>query len=309
MNRQSSTPANTLYNQEITQLSASQMVQAIARGDLSASEAVEAHIARIERVNPALNAVVVKRYEAARAEAQAADERRKAGDELGLLHGLPVTIKDSLDLTDTPSTFGLPSRANHRASKDEIHVARLRQAGAIALGKTNVSQLLFYYESANPVYGQTNNPWNPARTSGGSSGGEAAIIAGQARYLLGTEEKLAQAGETVILLHGVAHKQPWNAGDSELQVQQSIQLHQPDPTTIQAIERFFETLYGLGEDGKVNKDGLPNPLQFALILKQFQPHAYVAGLPILAQRLLFGLLAGLGRLAGYRTYYPHHSAS
>jgi fatty acid amide hydrolase len=82
----------------------------------------------------------------------------------------------------------LPSRANHRASKDEPHVARLRQAGAIPLGKTNVAQLLFYYESANPVYGQTNNPWNPARTCGGSSGGEAAIIAAGGSPLgLGTD--------------------------------------------------------------------------------------------------------------------------
>jgi fatty acid amide hydrolase len=178
----------TRNNSDPTQLSATQLIQHIARGDISASEAVEAHIARIEQVNPQLNAVVVKRYEAARAEARIADERRKAGDAVGLLHGLPVTIKDSLDLTDTPSTFGLPSRANHRASKDEPHVARLRQAGAIPLGKTNVAQLLFYYESANPVYGQTNNPWNPARTCGGSSGGEAAIIAAGGSPLgLGTD--------------------------------------------------------------------------------------------------------------------------
>lgn len=136
-----------------------------------------------------------------------------------------------------------------------------------------------------------------------------AILAGQARYLLGTVEKVAQAGETVILPHGVAHKHPWNDGDNELQVRQSIQLDQPDPVTIQAIERFFETLYGLGQDGKVNKDGLPNPLQFALILKTFQPHAYVAGMPIPVQHLLFGALAAVGRLAGYRAYYPQYSAT
>lgn len=134
------------------------------------------------------------------------------------------------------------------------------------------------------------------------------IVAGQACYLLGTEEKTAQAGETVILPHGIAHKHPWNAGDSELQVRQSIELDRPDPATIQAIEHFFETLYGLGQDGKVNRNGLPNPLQFALILKNFQPHAYVAGMPIPVQQLLFGLLAGIGRMMGYRAVYPQYSA-
>lgn len=173
---------------DLTQLSATKLIEHIHRGDISASEAVEAHIARIEQVNPQLNALVVKRYEAARAEARQADERRQAGDELGPLHGLPVTIKESLDLAGTASTFGLSSRQSHRAAQDETHVARLRQAGAIALGKTNVAQLLFYYESDNPLYGRTNNPWNPTRTPGGSSGGEAAIIASGGSALgLGTD--------------------------------------------------------------------------------------------------------------------------
>jgi len=74
------------------------------------------------------------------------------------------------------------------------------------------------------------------------------------------------------------------------------------------IEQFFETLYGLGQDGKVNQDGMPNPLQFALILKKFQPHAYVAGIPIPVQHLLFGILAGIGRVMGYRATYPQYSA-
>jgi fatty acid amide hydrolase len=155
-------------------LSATQLVQQISSGDLSASEAVEAHIAQIERVNPHLNALVVKRYEAARSEARAADARHKTGEALGVLHGLPITVKECLDLTESASTFGLPSRAAQRAVKDERHVARLRQAGAIVLGKTNVAQLLFYYESDNPLYGRTQNPWNLTRTPGGSSGGEAA---------------------------------------------------------------------------------------------------------------------------------------
>ncbi len=169
--------AGSQSGNDICGMSAALLAEAIARGDLSASEAVEAHIGRIETVNPKLNAVVVKRYEAARSEAREADRRRARGEALGPLHGVPVTIKECIDLEGTPSTFGLASRANVPARKDDIHVARLRQAGAIILGKTNVGQLLLMLESSNPLYGRTSNPWSLERSPGGSSGGEAAIIA------------------------------------------------------------------------------------------------------------------------------------
>ncbi len=162
---------------DICCMSATALVAAIGRGDLTALDAVEAHIARIERVNPALNAVVVKRYDAARDEARSADARRARGENLPPLHGLPITIKECLDLSGTASTFGLPRLTSTIARQDEEHVARLRRAGAIVLGKTNAGQLLLMLETSNPVYGRTNNPWNLARTAGGSSGGEGAIIA------------------------------------------------------------------------------------------------------------------------------------
>lgn len=172
----------------LTRLSARNLAAKIARREVTALEAVEAHIERIEQVNGALNAVVVKRYDAARAEARTADERQARGEPLGPLHGVPVTIKECLDLEGTPSTFGLPERVDTTASQDNFYVARLRQAGAIVLGKTNVSQLLIYYESDNPTYGRTNNPWNLERSPGGSSGGQAAIIAAGGSPLgLGTD--------------------------------------------------------------------------------------------------------------------------
>ena len=161
----------------LTTLSATELASLIASGDVSSVEAVEAHIARIEKVNPALNAVVFKHYEAARAEARQADEKRVRKEPLGPLHGVPLTVKESLDLRDSPSTFGLPSRAGSRATEDDIYVARLRRAGGIILGKTNASQVLFFVETDNPLYGRTNNPWNLERSPGGSSGGQAAIIA------------------------------------------------------------------------------------------------------------------------------------
>jgi fatty acid amide hydrolase len=175
-------------SQAVIRLSATELAARIASGALSAVDAVEAFIARIEQVNPAINAVVVKRYDEARAEAQAADARRAAGEPLGPLHGVPITIKESLDLAGTPSTFGFLSRAHTLAETDDIHVARLRTAGAIVLGKTNVAQALLYNESDNPVYGRTNNPWNVQRTPGGSSGGQAAVVAAGGSPLgLGTD--------------------------------------------------------------------------------------------------------------------------
>src|SRR5437016_2765486 len=167
----------SVASDDICTAGAATLVAKLAQGEISASEAVEAHIARIERVNPRLNAVVVKRYDAARAEARAADARRAQGEALPPLHGLPITVKECLDLEHTPSTFGLSRLAANIAVRDESHVARLRRAGAIVLGKTNAGQLLLMLETSNPVYGRTNNPWNLERSSGGSSGGEGAIVA------------------------------------------------------------------------------------------------------------------------------------
>jgi fatty acid amide hydrolase len=172
----------------LTRLGAAQLAALIARGDCSAREVLEQHAARIAAVNPRLNAMCAERFEAARAEADAADRRRAAGEALPPLHGVPVTIKECIDVAGMASTFGIPSRARHRATADEIHVARLRAAGAIPIAKTNVAQALLFYEVDNPLYGRTSNPWNAERTCGGSSGGEAALIAAEASPLgLGTD--------------------------------------------------------------------------------------------------------------------------
>ena len=173
---------------ELTTLPATELAARLARGDFTAVDAVDAHIARIEEMNPALNAIVVERFDAARAEARAADERYRRGEPLGPLHGLPVTVKESIDLAGTPSTFGLASRRALLVERDAACVARLRAAGAIVLGKTNVSQCLLYQEADNPVWGRTNHPERPERTCGGSSGGEAAILAtGGSALGLGTD--------------------------------------------------------------------------------------------------------------------------
>jgi len=162
---------------KITDLSAAELARAIASGALSSSEVVDAHLTRIEAVNPHLNAVVVPLFDQARAQARAADEARARKEPLGPLHGIPITIKESFDVAGTPTTLGLSDKTTHCAKQDCPLVQRLRHAGAIVVGKTNVPQLLSYNETDNPVYGRTNNPWNLDRAPGGSSGGEAAIIA------------------------------------------------------------------------------------------------------------------------------------
>jgi fatty acid amide hydrolase len=158
-------------------LGAAELARFVAQGSVTAREVVEAHIARVEAVNPVLNALVVKRYDAALAEADAVDCRRAAGEPLGSLAGVPVTIKESLDVAGLPSSYGLLSLASVIAASDGAYVARLRRAGAIVIGKTNLSQLMIFIESDNPVYGRSNNPWNLERSPGGSSGGEGASVA------------------------------------------------------------------------------------------------------------------------------------
>lgn len=153
------------------------MARQIASGALSSREAVEAHIRRIEAVNPRINALVVPLFERARTEADRADGARARGEALGALHGVPITIKESFDVEGTATTMGLSALVDKMAETDAPTVARLRAAGAIVLGKTNVPQMVMFNEADNPVYGRTNNPWNMERAPGGSSGGCAALIA------------------------------------------------------------------------------------------------------------------------------------
>ncbi len=167
----------TLPTDSILDWGAVQIAREIAAGNVSSREVVRQFIERIEAVDGALNAVIVKRFEEALAEAAACDERQARGEELPPLHGVPITIKECFHLKGTPATIGLTSRRDVISQEDGVLVRRLRAAGAVVLGKTNVPQLMLLHECDNPVYGRTNNPWNEARTCGGSTGGEAAIIA------------------------------------------------------------------------------------------------------------------------------------
>lgn len=149
----------------------------IARGERKSAEVLEDFLSRARAAQPKTNAVALWREEEAHREAEQADAAVREGRPLGALHGVPISIKECFDLAGTPSTMGLPSRARLLASQDGEIVRRLKRAGAIVFAKTNVPQLMISHETVNPLYGRSNNPWDPNRTPGGSSGGEAALIA------------------------------------------------------------------------------------------------------------------------------------
>src|SRR3954452_25206137 len=139
--------------------SATAMLQALRDGEVSATELLDLHLHRIERFNGTLNAIVTPDFERAREAASAADARLQRGEHAPLL-GLPLTIKDSIDVQGLPSTAGLPDRAEHRAPADALLVTRLREAGAVIMGKTNIPPMLADWQADNPVLGRTNNPWD-----------------------------------------------------------------------------------------------------------------------------------------------------
>jgi Asp-tRNA(Asn)/Glu-tRNA(Gln) amidotransferase A subunit family amidase len=161
----------------LTFLSAAEMASRIRRKEISVVELIEAHLSRIQVVNPRINAFVSLDPERVRRDALAADAAIFHGRPLGPLHGVPVTIKSSIDLGGYPCEAGTKLRAGNVPYSDAPLVSRLKAAGAIILGNTNVPELLMAYETDNLLYGRTNNPWDLERTPGGSSGGEAAAIA------------------------------------------------------------------------------------------------------------------------------------
>jgi len=162
---------------EIEQMTATEIVAAIRRRTVSSREMTEAHLERIAAVNPAINAVVTLDADAALAAADAADRLAASGADLPLLHGLPMTHKDTHDVAGMRSTQGSPIFADHVPTADAPIVAGLKAAGVVSTGKTNVPEFAAGSHTFNPVFGTTTNPYDPSRSAGGSSGGVAAAIA------------------------------------------------------------------------------------------------------------------------------------
>src|SRR4029077_19937029 len=158
-------------------LGATDLSSMLARGEVSARDVLRAYLERIDEVDARLRAFTVVLRDRAMADAAAADERRARGQARGPLDGVPVTLKECFDVAGHDTTLGLPSWVGRRANQDSAMVTLLREAGAVVVGRTNLSQTMLYAEAKNPVFGQTSNPWSLAHSPGGSSGGEGAAIA------------------------------------------------------------------------------------------------------------------------------------
>jgi aspartyl-tRNA(Asn)/glutamyl-tRNA(Gln) amidotransferase subunit A len=159
------------------QLPATELARRYRDGSLTPLDAARASLARLEAVNPQLNAVVVRRDADALREAEAATRRFEAGAPLSAIDGIPLTVKDSLYTADQPTSWGCRALATRGTGEDEFAVGRARAGGAVFLGKTNVPEFALEGYTDNPVYGPTGNPWNTALTPGGSSGGAVAAVA------------------------------------------------------------------------------------------------------------------------------------
>jgi amidase len=162
---------------ELCSKGAGELAEMIASGEVTSVEVVDAHLARIEEVNPDLNAVTVTLADEARAAAAVVDEAVSAGSPLGPLAGVPFTVKENIDVAGSATTWGVAAMAEQIASTDAPIVARMREAGAIALARTNLPDFAFRWHTESGLAGHTRNPWDAARTPGGSSGGEAVALA------------------------------------------------------------------------------------------------------------------------------------
>ena len=154
--------------------SAKQLAGDIKRKKIGCVELLELYLARVQKYDGALNAIVVRDFDRARTRARTLDRARGAR---GPLHGVPMTIKESYDVAGLPTTWGVPAYKNRIATKNALVVDRLLDAGAVLFGKTNVPLYLADWQSFNAIYGTTNNPWDVTRAPGGSSGGSAAALA------------------------------------------------------------------------------------------------------------------------------------
>ena len=157
--------------------SAKALAARIRRGRLGSQDLLDLYLARIEKYNPRINAIIAMDSKAARMRARAADAAMAKGELWGPLHGVPMTIKESFDAMRMPTTWGLPELKDNYPKRDALAVERLRNAGAVVFGKTNVPTMLADWQTFNAIYGTTNNPWDVSRVPGGSSGGSAAALA------------------------------------------------------------------------------------------------------------------------------------
>ena len=245
--------------------SATKLAAMLRRGQVGCVELLDHFIARTERLDPKLNAVVVRDFERARKAARALD--RKRTEPLGPLHGVPMTVKESFNIAGLPTTCGFPARRSDAVAEDALPVQRLKAAGAVVFGKTNVPVALADWQSFNPVYGSTNNPWNLAHTPGGSSGGGAAAVAAG---LCGLELGSDIGGSVRVPAHYCGlfgHKPTWGLCPSRGHFTVAAAL--ADISVIGPLARSADDLTTV-----LDLIGQPDPAETALTVKLPPPRAH-----------------------------------
>jgi len=162
---------------DYTFASATDLARLIKTRQVSSTEMLEHYLKRVDQYNGPINAVIAQNRDEARERAKAADTALARGEDWGPLHGVPMTVKESYDVAGYKTTWGVPEMKDNVAREDALSIRRLKGAGAVIFGKTNVPLRLADFQSYNDIYGTTNNPWDKGRTPGGSSGGSAAALA------------------------------------------------------------------------------------------------------------------------------------
>jgi amidase len=256
---------------ELATATASQLAARLRKKDVSSVELTEAHIARIEALDGPINAVVVRDFERARSDARAADDALAKGEATRPLLGVPMTVKESYDLTGHPTTWGLEDYREHRAHNDALAVQRLKHAGAIVMGKTNVPPVLGDWQSDNPIYGRTNNPYDVTRSPGGSSGGSAAALAmGFSALELGSD--IGGSIRKPAAFCGVfGHKPTWglvpqagHAAGGMIVAPTQLAVCGPLARSAQDLDIALAAIAGPDVDSPANKLALPPPRYAAL---------------------------------------------
>ena len=261
--------------EDLWRLTAVEMAKAVAAGQATAQDLVEAHLDRIEAVNPIVNAIVAVAADEAREQARRADEAVLAGSPLGPLHGVPFTVKANIDVQGHATTWGTPAFADAIAPMDAPVVQRMREAGAIMLGQTNLPNMALRVDTGSTLYGHTSNPWDRARTAGGSSGGEAAALAtGMSPIGLGND--IGGSLRNPANACGIASIKPTAGrvpdaqsipGPDRLFVNQAFNVQGPMARTVDDVRAALRVLIGAHErdpwaidapfEGKPRPDGRP----------------------------------------------------
>jgi amidase len=290
-------------------LSAAQVVDALRARRFSSLELTDRVIARIERLDASLNAVVVRDFERAREAAKAADAALARGESRPLL-GVPITVKESFNVAGLPTTWGIPQAKGYTAREDALIVARARSAGAVVLGKTNVPIVLGDWQSYNAIYGVTRNPWSLERTPGGSSGGSsAALAAGFGPLSLGSDiggSLRVPAGFTGVValkpsLGVVPSRGHTPPGAPPLPRENDLAVVGPMARTVDDLSRLFDVIAGPDElsAGVGYRLALRAPRQqalkaFRVLVIDQHPLVPTAGPVRMALERLAGRLEGAG---------------